>query len=47
MRDSAAPLALVNEGLGNGSYLVDLGDHRADQPVSTAHARTHAGAEQR
>jgi hydroxyacylglutathione hydrolase len=29
MRDSAAPLALVNEGLGNSSYLVDLGDHRA------------------
>ena len=25
----AAPLALVNEGLGNSSYLVDLGDGRA------------------
>jgi len=26
MRESATPLALVNEGLGNTSYLVDLGD---------------------
>jgi glyoxylase-like metal-dependent hydrolase (beta-lactamase superfamily II) len=29
MRDSTVPLALVNEGLGNTSYLVDLGDGRA------------------
>jgi hydroxyacylglutathione hydrolase len=29
MRDSIVPLALVNEGLGNTSYLVDLGDGRA------------------
>jgi glyoxylase-like metal-dependent hydrolase (beta-lactamase superfamily II)/rhodanese-related sulfurtransferase len=27
--DSTVPLALVNEGLGNTSYLVDLGDGRA------------------
>jgi glyoxylase-like metal-dependent hydrolase (beta-lactamase superfamily II)/rhodanese-related sulfurtransferase len=29
MRNRAEPLALVNEGLGNSSYLVDLGDRRA------------------
>jgi hydroxyacylglutathione hydrolase len=29
MRDSTVPFALVNEGLGNTSYLVDLGDGRA------------------
>src|SRR5215831_1279315 len=29
MHDVTAPLALVDEGLGNSSFLVDLGDHRA------------------
>src|SRR5262249_14650360 len=29
MGESAIPLLLVNEGLGNTSYLVDLGDRRA------------------
>ena len=29
MGDVTMPLALVNEGLGNSSYLVDLGDGRA------------------
>jgi glyoxylase-like metal-dependent hydrolase (beta-lactamase superfamily II)/rhodanese-related sulfurtransferase len=27
--DPAIPLALVDEGLGNSSYLIELGDHRA------------------
>jgi hydroxyacylglutathione hydrolase len=29
MPEPAAPIALVDEGLGNSSYLVDLGDGRA------------------
>src|SRR5215469_2473696 len=29
MHDVTAPLAMVDEGLGNSSYLIDLGDHRA------------------